>query len=388
MAPAPDPPLVLHVIPTAVARGAQREARALVDRLDEPGRRHHRLLCLFAGSSEIPVDLSLEHAGGRGPVAQGFDPLLVVRLRRLLRRLDPAVTVAHGGDPLKYLVPAAAGRRAPVAYYATGTFGAAARPLQVLLWRRLVARAAVVAAEGAEVLAECRDLLSVPPERLVLAPNGRDPAVFRPGDAPAAADGAGAAPTVVFVGAFTAGKGPERFVAMAGELRRAGMAVRAVACGDGPMHGELAGPAAEARVELLGTVDDVAGVLRGADILVFPSRPTGEGMPGVLIEAGMSGLPVVATDVPGVRSVIEDGVTGFVVPVDDHDALVRATARLVEDEGLRRTMGSAARQRCVERFSLDGVVETWRGFLQPLVDAAVSDRRAGSGRARRTGPGA
>src|SRR5579862_3254687 len=188
-------PVVVHVIPTAVARGAQREARALADHLDIPGRRRHVLLSLFAGPEEVPVDVALAHQG-RGVIAQGFDLGLAVRLRRVLARMGPAVVVAHGGDPLKYVVPASLSRRWPVAYYATGTFGAARHQARVALWRGLLARAAVVACEGEEVLAECRDLLGVPSARLVLAPNGRDPDVFRPDDA---RDTRGGDPVVAFV---------------------------------------------------------------------------------------------------------------------------------------------------------------------------------------------
>jgi len=102
-------PVVLHVIPTAAARGAQREARALATRLEVPGVRHHRLLSLFAGPRQVPVDLAIDHPGGERP-AVGFDPRLVPRLRTVLRREAPTVVVAHGGDPLKYVVPAMIGR--------------------------------------------------------------------------------------------------------------------------------------------------------------------------------------------------------------------------------------------------------------------------------------
>jgi glycosyltransferase involved in cell wall biosynthesis len=363
---APAVPLVLHVIPSAVTRGAQREARALADRLDVPGRRHHRLLSL-SGPGAVPVDLALGRPRADGEVA-GFHPGVALELRSLLGRQGPALAVAHGGDPLKYLVAATVGRRLPVAYYATGTFGAAGRPWRVRLWRTLVGRAAVVACEGAEVLDECASLLGVPGSRLVLAPNGRDPDVFRPAGEPTPE---AAVPTVAFVGALNEGKGPERFVAAVAELRRRGFGLRAVACGDGPQHRELLAPAAAAGVELLGAVDDVASVLRGADVLVFPSRPTGEGMPGVLIEAGMSAVPVVATRVPGASTVVEDGVTGILVPVDDHDALVEATAGLLARPDRRRLMGTAARSRCVEHFGLDAVVAVWASFIGPLVDAAV-----------------
>ena len=133
----------------------------------------------------------------------------------------------------------------------------------------------------------------------------------------------------------------------------------------------------------------MAEVLRGADVFVFPSLPTGEGMPGVLIEAGLSGLPVVATAVPGVRTMVEDGVTGFVVDADDGAAMVEATARLVADPALRRRMGEAARRRCVAQFSLDAVAACWTAFLStPRGGAAVSRRPGRSGPGTRPAPGA
>ena len=101
--------------------------------------------------------------------------------------------------------------------------------------------------------------------------------------------------------------------------------------------------------------------------MVFPSRPQGEGMPGVLIEGGLSGLPIVATDVPGVRTVIDDGTTGFVVDVEDLDGMVSRLAALVEDGALRRRMGEAARARCVEQFSIGAVGALWLRLLTPLL---------------------
>ena len=110
-------------------------------------------------------------------------------------------------------------------------------------------------------------------------------------------------------------------------------------------------------------------VLRGIDVMVFPSLPTGEGMPGVLIEAGLSGVPVVATDVPGVRSIVGDDEGGFVVDADELDAMVDATARLLEDSDLRARLGSAALQRCLARFSLDEVTACWEQIIAPLATA-------------------
>jgi glycosyltransferase involved in cell wall biosynthesis len=363
-------PLVLHVIPTAAARGGQIEARAIADQLDEPGVRRHQLLCLFEGPDDVSVEHSLGYSGGER-AARGFQPGLVVKLRSSLHRLAPAVVVAHGGDPLKYLVPATIGRRLPLAYYAIGTItGGHLDPIRHAMWKFLINRPDIVGAEGDEVLDECRQRFGVPEARSVLAPNGRDPDVFHPDTNSSLRP----VPVLSFVGALTTQKRPDRFIALVAALRARGIAVEAGVVGDGPLRDALEGPATEASVTLLGRRHDVAELLRGTDVFVFPSESAGEGMPGVLIEAGLSGVPVVATATGGVSSIVVDGDTGIVVGVDDFDALVDATSALVEDPERRRAMGKAARAHCRERFSLSAVAATWRGILDPLV--GPGDRRS------------
>jgi glycosyltransferase involved in cell wall biosynthesis len=112
--------------------------------------------------------------------------------------------------------------------------------------------------------------------------------------------------------------------------------------------------------------------LVNADILLFTSTTEGEGMPGVLIEAGLAGLPAIATDVPGARAVIEEGISGFVVPVNDFEALVEASERLANDPELRKLMGVAARQKCVREFTLDSSVHLWRAHFQALAGDVTS----------------
>jgi glycosyltransferase involved in cell wall biosynthesis len=99
-------------------------------------------------------------------------------------------------------------------------------------------------------------------------------------------------------------------------------------------------------------------------------------VPGVLIEGGLSALPIVATDVPGVRTVVEDGTTGYVVDVDDLDGMVAHLARLIEDPDHRRTMGEAARARCVEHFSIQAIGALWLGLLTPLLPPGTGTRLA------------
>jgi glycosyltransferase involved in cell wall biosynthesis len=360
-------PLVVHVIPSPDARGGQREARALADWLDEPGVRRHRVLSLTGGpgggEGQVAVDYFVDAGRGGAATTVGFDPRLVLRLRRTLARLDPALLVAHGGEPLKFLV-AAHFRRRPLAYYAIGTLAPQGqRPLRRTMWRYLARRPDLVVAEGTEVFDECRTVLGVAAARLVFVPNGRDPDEFRP-DPDAAPR---PEPVVTFVGALNDQKRPDRFVEVVTALRARGLGLRAQAVGDGPMRASLEPSAAAAGVELLGARGDVAEILRGTDVMVFPSLPRGEGMPGVLIEAGLSGVPVVATDAPGVSTIVADGETGVVVAVDDLEAMVDAAAALIADPLRRQTMGHEARRRCVERFSMETVANGWRSALLPLL---------------------
>lgn len=372
--PTPRHALVLHVIPTPTPRGAQREARALVDRLDRPPVRQHRLLSLFDGTgaaTEVPVDDCLHRPPGEHP-AEGFELSVVRALRSFLRRQRPDVVVSHGSDPLKYLVPATLGRRTKLVHYAIGTYsGRQARNLRLTAWRTLTARADAVAACGPETLEECASLLAVPRAKLSLVYNGRDPEVFRPRrarDRSADAD-----PLILFVGALTAGKRPDRFVEAAAALRARGDVFRVQVVGDGALRTSLGEAAELAGVELLGARDDVPALMRGADLLVFPSLPEGEGMPGVLIEAALSGVPVVATAVPGVSTIVEDGVTGSVVPIDDFDALVDATSALLADPDRRTVMAKAARRHAESRFSMAAVGARWLRALAPLLPAGAAE---------------
>jgi len=358
-----DEPMVLHVIPTPLARGAQREARALADELDSPGVRAHRVLCLFDGPVEVVPDLTLAIPDGDNP-GVGFNWRAIPKIRRALAELDPVCVVAHGGEPLKYLVPAMAGHKRPLAYYAIGTYGAsAARRAQVKLWRLLLSRVDVVAAEGDEVAAECIRVLGIPPAKVTMTPNGRDPSVFHPRSGGRADDRL----VLAFVGALTEGKRPTRFVEAVAALRRRGLDFRAILIGDGALRSVVEGPARDAGVEMLGSRADIAELLGHSDIMVFPSRPQGEGMPGVLIEGGLSGLPIVATDAPGVRTVVDNGTTGYVLDVDDLEGMVDALDRLLADNGLRHAMGEAARARCIEQFSIGAVGALWLHVLTPLL---------------------
>jgi glycosyltransferase involved in cell wall biosynthesis len=355
-------PLVLHVIPSPRGRGAQRAARLLVDRLDEPGVARHRLLALFDGPPEVEIDLPLGQHGGNHP-AEGFDPRLAMRLRKALNRLRPAAVVAHGGDAMKYAVPAVIGTACPLVYCVIGTYAGSPAALRISAWQHMMARADLVVAVGDEVLEECTGRFQVSTERAVMIPNGRDPSLYRPRSDPATSTVA----TLIFVGALTPQKRPERFVEVVRSLRAEGRVVGALIVGDGPLAGDLVSLAAGQGIEILGPRTDVPELLRRADVLLFPSLPTGEGMPGVLIEAGLSGVPAVSTPVPGAATVLSDGLTGVIVK-DSVASMAAAVGQLLDDPDRRTAMGAAARSRCESAFTLDLMAQRWRAALRPMVN--------------------
>jgi glycosyltransferase involved in cell wall biosynthesis len=94
------------------------------------------------------------------------------------------------------------------------------------------------------------------------------------------------------------------------------------------------------------------------DVFASTSIPRSEGAPTAIIEAMMMALPVVATDVASVSEVVEDGVTGWVVPPLEPEAISDAILKLLDAGGLRVTMGKAARQRAVDLFSMETCAAT------------------------------
>jgi glycosyltransferase involved in cell wall biosynthesis len=144
-------------------------------------------------------------------------------------------------------------------------------------------------------------------------------------------------------------------------LRDQGVAFRCVSVGDGPRRAELESLRTDLRleplVEFVGAAEE-REVLRWwqrAALAVLTSES--EGMPVCLMEAAACGVPAVATAVGGVPELIEEGVTGLLTPAGDMDAFAGAVRTLLQDPLRRAAMGSAARRRVAESFSLTGQVD-------------------------------
>ena len=193
--------------------------------------------------------------------------------------------------------------------------------------------------------------------------NGRDPALFHPDPGARARlrTGLGVPAgrvVVTAVSRLVRHKGyPELLAAMASvpgaELWVVGERLASDRGADlGPA---FAAAEATGRVRRLGYRTDVAAVLAASDIFVLPSHF--EGLPMSVIEAMLTGLPVVATAIRGPREQVVDGVTGLLVPPATVAPLAAALNRLVADPAARAAMGEAGRFRALARYDEAAVVE-------------------------------
>ena len=138
----------------------------------------------------------------------------------------------------------------------------------------------------------------------------------------------------------------------------------------GDLHKTLAPPlfklvadlGLENRVKFLGYRQDVPRILAGLDIFVLPS--TSEGFPLVVLEAMACAKPVVATRCGGAGEVVEDGRTGFMVPVADAPAIARRVIELLDQKEKGASMGMAAKRRIEGEFSVQAMVASYERLYQ------------------------
>ncbi|GGH10909.1 hypothetical protein GCM10007036_07700 [Alsobacter metallidurans] len=130
------------------------------------------------------------------------------------------------------------------------------------------------------------------------------------------------------------------------------------------LKAEAASLGLQERLHFLGDRPDVPRLLTGLDIFVWLAR--GEGMPHVIAEAGVAGLPVVATPDNGVLEQIEPGVSGLFVPHEDPEAAAWAIRRLIEDPALGRDLGRALRRKVETAYSTAALIPRWEALLREV----------------------
>jgi colanic acid/amylovoran biosynthesis glycosyltransferase len=196
-------------------------------------------------------------------------------------------------------------------------------------------------------------------DRIHVVHCGVDPASFAPS---AATRGVGPF-TLVCVASLEEVKGHRFLIGACSVLRERGVDVRCELIGEGPLRSAIRRQISELGLDddirILGGLPrgEVARHLAGADAAVLASHPTRqgrrEGIPVALMEAMATGLPVVATAISGIPELVEDNVSGLLVPSGDAERLADALERLATDPALRARLGAAARLKVMQEFDLE-----------------------------------
>lgn len=290
-----------------------------------------------------------------------YDP---AAFRAALRAFRPQVLHAHfATEPAAAAKELATELGVPFTFTAHGYDVYRRPPADFGARASAAARVVTVSEANARYIAET---FGVPARHLSVIPCGVDTAVFRPSGAPAEP------PHVVCVARLSPVKNVGRLLEACAILSSRGLDLRCVILGDGREREAL-----EASRSRLG-LDDIATFLgsreqrevvawwQRAAVAVLSS--TSEGLPVSLMEAAACGVPAVATAVGGVAELVEDGVTGVLVPPGDAHALANALERLLRDRQLAARLGRAARRRVEERFAVERQVarlhELWGELLR------------------------
>jgi L-malate glycosyltransferase len=364
---------VLHVVSTPQRRGAQMFAADLVRALDEHDV--EQLVVAVRGSGDNsafdapPTSL----AGERRFPGLRMDLLALRRLRLLIRGWEPDVVQAHGGEPLKYVVPAAVGLPPHVVYRRIGEAPMLrARPARRAGHAALARRAHRIVTVAESLRRDVVALRGVSPWRVVTIPNAIDPGRVRPSvgrkDARRSLGISESAPVSLYIGALSEEKGPRDQIEVVAWILREQPDGIHLMVGEGSLRAELERLAQRrglnGHLRFLGSREDVSDLLALCDVLVTSSRT--EGMPAVVIEAGMAGRPVTGYNVGGIGEVVVDGETGILLEPSDRAGLAEAVIRLFRDADLRATLGSAARVRCNANFDIRTVAPRYLQVYESL----------------------
>ncbi|MBD3349124.1 MAG: glycosyltransferase [Candidatus Eisenbacteria bacterium] len=331
------------------------------------GERGHDVAVVTRRDAELTA--AAAHDGHRVlelPMSSDFDPPSVLRLATWLARERPDVVSVNVQRAVRIGCAAARLARTGTVVERRG-LNFPARPSTLNRWIYGRCVSAVIANCG-EIARQMVDAGLVPPERVVVVPNGIDPARVPAGGGGAIREQLGIdrdTPLVAMVARLVRDKGHAYAFEAFGRLLGRHPRARLVLVGAGKLEGELREKAARAApvgsIVFLGARDDVPAILDAADVLLVSSLR--EGMPHSVLEAMVAGTPVVATAVAGIPEMIRSGEDGILVPAADPGAIAGALESVLADRSHAERLAESAGRRVRETFGLERMItETERVF--------------------------
>ena len=350
------------------------------------GLRTHGFECEIAcpGDSELVHDaleanLTVHPVPIVGPLNPLRDPLAIVSLAEVIRERRPALVHAHGSKAglIARMAVLLAGRVPTIVTVHNQVLYGSISPLMrwvyVTMERRLARRTARIITVSEALRREMVDVFGLDPALVTTVYNGLDLGPFLAGsDRAKARERYGIPAGALAIGLaarFAPQKALDVLVEAAVPVLERHPDARLVLAGSGPLL-EFVRTRARAssvrdRILFPGLETDMPGLLSALDI--YASAAIAEGLGLGTIEAMAAGLPVVSTTAGGTPEVVEDAVTGLLVPPGKAAQLTEALLRLAKDPALRRRMGEAGRARALERFTeermLEGTAEVYREVL-------------------------
>jgi len=372
---------ILHIISSSGMYGAEAVILNLARTLRDGS--HECVLGVFSNSRNPNLELH-EIALKQGfesrliPCRGQMDRAAIAHIRELAASTGADVVHAHGFKADIYVYLALRGLGVPLVstchtWYDTD--------LTVSLYGRLdrfvLRKYARVVAVSEEVK---RRLLNagVRAEKIRMVRNGID---LRPFDRALQAHrdhAVESAPVVGLVGRLAWEKGIDVFLRAAAKVLAEVPGARFLVAGEGPDREKLERLIDEVKisrsVELLGRRDDMASLYASLDVMVSSSRQ--EGLPIAILEGMASGLPLVATAVGEVPSVVVDERTGVLVTAEDVERLTAVIVELLHDPDRRRRLGTAARRLIEEEYSASRMTADYLRMYEEAI-AEVKQVRAG-----------
>lgn len=348
--------------------GTETQLVALIRHLDRATVEPY--LCLLRGEDESsramePGDCRVLRLGVRS-FRHPSSAAAAWRLMRFLRRERIDVFQAYFPDSTYFGVSAAWLAGVPHVLRTRNNLGYWMTP-----WHRRLGRFCDTLSDGLVANCDaCRDAVvsdeGLAPGRVVVLENGVDLSRFAAAPLP----GAG---RVGVTANLRPVKGLDVFVRAAAAVGADHPGATFHVAGEGPLRPDLERLAGEVglgeRLTLGGSVADVPGFLAGLDVAVLPSRT--EGMSNALLEYMAAGRAIVASAVGGNVRLIEDGVSGLLVPPGDADRLAAAVGRLLADPALAAGLGAEARKRVEQRHGRPAMVRRFEEFYRGLASGVA-----------------
>ncbi len=358
---------ILHIDPEKNWGGGECQVIGLLTYLARRGHRNH-LMCHPQGAlAEAARREGIETSSLSLRNEIDFRP--VFSLRRLIRR--EGYDIVHFHTKRAHALSLWLGRISPgVCYVVTRRMDYPVRRSRYVdfLYNRRVDGVVAISGKIAELLVEG----GVRREKVRLIHSGIDPAPFQARQAEAP----GRAPLRVgTVAVLEERKGHLFLLEAAALLKRQGHRLKYRCAGEGSQRQRLEQMALSLGlaedVEFAGFVGDIPGFLSSIEIFVLPSLYEGLGVS--VLEAMAAGLPVVAAKVGGLPEIVEDGVTGLLVPPGDPQAVARAVATLVCRPAMAREMGARGRERVLRHFTMEQMAARNEDYYYELLEARCGE---------------